>query len=112
MHYSQYDDLVRRGAEVNGVREPMHQRTARFTVDAGIGERMLDDTGQHPVDLGDEGLSKTRLLVVVPASGVEDLGLGFRPKDKAGRDAPPASFRRTSSQGMAEPGFATCSAMR
>ena len=98
MHDSQHDDLVGHGAEVDGVREPMHQCTARFAVDVGIGERMLGDAGRRPVDLGDEG--------------VEDLGLGFPPKDKARRHAPRASFRRTSSQGMAEPGFATCSAMR
>jgi hypothetical protein len=70
-------------------------------VDARIDERMLHDIRQHSVDLGCKGLSKTGLLVVVPGSGVGDLGLGFRPKDKAGRHAPPASFRRTSRNGRA-----------
>ena len=62
---------------------------------------------QHSVDLGHKRLSETGLLVVLPDAGVEEFRLGFRPKDKAGWHAPPASFRRTSSQGMAEPGFVT-----
>src|SRR3990172_12502903 len=102
MHYSQHDNLVEHGAEVNSIREPAHQRSPRFAVDARMSERMCNDSHQPSVDLCRKRSSETGLLVVVPEAGVEEFGLGFRPKDKAGRRAPPASFRRTSSHGMAE----------
>ena len=62
MHYREHDDLVRDGAKVDRVREPVHQRAPRFAADTGISERMLDDSHQHSVDLGREGLSEPGLL--------------------------------------------------
>jgi hypothetical protein len=41
---------------------------------------MFDDGGHGSADLGREGSSKPGLLVVVPGSSVEKLGLGLPPK--------------------------------
>jgi hypothetical protein len=36
MHYSQHDNLVGHGAEVDGVWEPAHRRAPRFAVGTDI----------------------------------------------------------------------------
>src|SRR3990172_6732997 len=84
MHYSQHDNLVEHGAEVNSIREPAHQRSPRFAVDARMSERMCNDSHQHSVDLCRKRSSETGLLVVVPEAGGGAVRVGFGPRKKAG----------------------------
>ena len=56
--------------------------------------------------------AKVGPLRLIPIASLEQFGLSLGTKDEAGRHTPPASFLRTSSQGMADAGFAMCSARR
>ena len=59
-----------------------------------------------------ESGSKARLPFLVPAARLEHFGAGFRSKMNLAAHSPDRNFRRTSSQGMAEPGCFKCSAQR
>src|SRR6266540_1128259 len=84
----------------------------------------VSPTGHHQIVhvLGENGAdSVNRVVSIEPfalgsfasaSNARRQFRLGLWPKDKAWRHAPPASLRRTFSQGMAESGFAMCSASR
>ena len=71
MDGAKHDDLIGHRVEVDRVREASHERAACLAVDARVGQRGLDDTGKHDVDLHRKGFAKPRALFRVPVTGVE-----------------------------------------
>jgi hypothetical protein len=112
MKHAKYDDLIGRRVEVDRVWKATDERPACLALDARVRERGLDDTGNHHIDFCREESAKPRTLFLVPVAGVEQFCLRLRAENKTWCHAPRRSFRRTSSQGMAEAGSAMCSARR
>ena len=71
MDHAKYDDLSGPRVEVDRVRKPSHERAACLALDARIGQRGVDDTGQHHVDFRSKGSPKPRTLFFVPVTGIE-----------------------------------------
>ena len=71
MDDAKHDDLIGHRVEVDRVREASHERAACLAVDARVGQRGLDDTGKHDVDLPRKGFAKPRALFLVPVTGIE-----------------------------------------
>ncbi len=71
MDDGKYDDLIRRRAKVDRVREASYERAACLTLDVRVCGRRLDDAGKHPVYLQGKGIAEPRTLVLVPVTGVE-----------------------------------------
>src|SRR5713101_6512950 len=112
MHHRQHHNLISHHAEIDCVRKSAEKRPARLTMNARMSKRVCDDAREGLIDGLGESLPKASTLWFVPTARLEQFGFGLRTKDETRRHTPPASFRRTSSQGMAEPGFAICSARR
>ena len=71
MDGAKHDDLIGHRVEVDRVWEALHERAACLALDARVGQRGLDDTGKHDVDLHRKGLAKPSPLFLVPVTGVE-----------------------------------------
>ena len=71
MDDAKHDDLIGHRVEVDRVREASHERAACLALDARVGQRGLDDTGKHAVDLHRKGLAKPNALFLVPVTGAE-----------------------------------------
>jgi len=103
VHHCQHDEFIADRTKVHRVRKTLDERAPGVAVDAGIGQRVLEYGGNGRLNFCGEELSESSALSLIPSAGIEQLRLGFWPKYEASRHA--SSFRRTSSQGMAAPGF-------
>ncbi len=78
---SQNDDLLRRGREVNQVRESEDDSPAKAAVDDRIGKRCLAQVSEDPSNLFTELGTEPRAARLVPILCVHQIALGERPND-------------------------------
>src|SRR5438445_9156198 len=112
VHHSHDNTSSRRCTKVDAEWKPAHNCTARFTVDERISERIGRDALDCVVDLAGELCAEPRLLLFVPSPCREEFLVRFWPEDNGEAHCPSCTLRRTSSQGIADPGFSRCSAHR
>jgi hypothetical protein len=89
-----------------------HHRATDLTMNQRKRRRVRPDALDGPVYCVRESLAQSRLLLFVPSSRGAGFFFGLRPKDDTVSHVPSASFRRTSRQGIADLGWASCSAQR
>jgi hypothetical protein len=78
---SEHDDcLIVNETKVDGVGEPMKDRSARLALHLGKCERSLDDTSQRRIDLVGELVTQVELARLVPLTRLQDIGLCFGPE--------------------------------
>ena len=65
------NDLVDRRVEVDGVGKPSQEGPPSLTLDSGVRQGRLKDTGKGPIDFRREDLAEPRALFLVPVTGVE-----------------------------------------
>src|SRR5207245_838367 len=97
---------------VDAVRESSDDGPACFAVDGGEGQRVGRDALYCLVYRVGELDAESGSLVLVPLTGRLDFLVGLWPKGRLAGHFPSRSLRRTSSQGIADSGFARCSAQR
>jgi hypothetical protein len=82
VHHCQHDQFIGDDTEIDRVRKPWNEGSARFTMNARIGETVPGDSRQGTVDRRTEGAPEPGLLVFIPGLGIEQLRLGLRPKNE------------------------------
>ena len=108
MNDAKYDDLVGHRVKIDRVRKASHERAACLTVDARVGERRLDDTAEDDVDFRGKGRPQAQDAIPRTSHGRRAALPPLAGGEQDASHAPWRSFRRTSSQGMAEAGSAMC----
>jgi hypothetical protein len=73
VHHRQHDQFIGNDTEEDRVRKPWNERAARFTMNAGIGARVPNDSRQSTVHRGSEGAAEPGPLIFIPGLGVEKL---------------------------------------
>jgi hypothetical protein len=105
-------DLFTLDPEVDCVRKQRQHRSPRFTVRELERQWIVGDAHHKLVD-GAAKLSPDPFASsLVPRAHFKRVIFGLGPENNPPCHAQPNNFRRTSAQGMAEPGFSTCSAHR
>ena len=110
--HSLNNDVLIGKSVIHGVWKSEQNRPPSFLVRSLIRQRIVDNTADDLLDGLSEFLAEPRTPCLVPFSRFKHFVFGLRPEDHLPRHAQPSSLRRTSDQGMAEPGFSMCSAQR
>ena len=85
MQHGKYDDALIGCSEINRVRESVKQCSSDIAGHCWELERALSDAFQCPIDIIEKPARKPRSLLLVPARGVLEIGLGERPNDEPAR---------------------------
>jgi len=93
--------------EIDCVRKLRQHGSPSFTVRSLEGERIVGDARHKRIDGGAELSAEPFASGLVPRAHFKRVIFGLGPENNPPRHAQPNNFRRTSDQGMAEPGFAT-----
>ena len=73
MHHSKHNNLVSDWAKVNRIREALYERPARVTVNARIGQRVVQDGGNGLLSNRGEGAAESGPLALIPALRIEEF---------------------------------------
>src|SRR5882762_1343622 len=66
VHDCEHDEFILDRTKVHGVRKPLHQRAPGVAVDAGIGQRILEDGVDGHLNCCGKELSKSSALPLIP----------------------------------------------
>ena len=110
--YGKNDDVISRQAEINRVRKTEENSPACFAVYGRKCQWVVNNADNRVAHCDSELSAKTKLPLFVPLPRLQDFILSLRSKVETASHSPRCSLRRTASQGIAEPGFAMCSAQR
>jgi hypothetical protein len=112
VYHADHDHLISNHGEVQPVRKSRYQSSTFLAMNLREAEGKRGHSGQKLVEGCTKLAPKPGLAVFVPSFGIEQLPLGLRAEDDRSTHRPPLNFFRTSSQGIAVEGSASCSARR
>ena len=80
MHDSEHDEFVADLTKVHGVRKSIDERASCVSVDARIGQGIVEDGRDRRLNCCGEEASQSSALFLIPDPGIEQFGLGLRSK--------------------------------